>query len=203
MNNHLFEKYISHLGIKKNNPTLKFTITPPALSQCSSANPLACMGQSWSKPTLTWINWKGTKKLVMLVGGGYDAEGLPTSITIMPETTAAERAAKQAKIKYYRGYEYNDYAQTNKIGSGVYMFDALDGSLLWWASANATVHTSPTTAIEIKNHKLLTLHFSFVIMYILYKYLDNKADIVKDTLCVTKYKPANNLKRKTNKIKSM
>ena len=129
-----------------NNPTLKFTITPPALSQCSSANPLACMGQSWSKPTLTWINWKGTKKLVMLVGGGYDAEGLPTSITIMPETTAAERAAKQAKIKYYRGYEYNDYAQTNKIGSGVYMFDALDGSLLWWASANATVHTSPTTA---------------------------------------------------------
>ena len=129
-----------------NNPTLKFTITPPALSQCSSANPLACMGQSWSKPTLTWINWKGTKKLVMLVGGGYDAEGLPTSITSMPETTAAERAAKQAKIKYYRGYEYNDYAQTNKIGSGVYMFDALDGSLLWWASANATVHTSPTTA---------------------------------------------------------
>ncbi|MDH1713760.1 MULTISPECIES: PilC/PilY family type IV pilus protein [Acinetobacter] len=129
-----------------NNPKLKFTITPPALSQCSSANPLACMGQSWSKPTLTWINWKGTKKLVMLVGGGYDAEGLPTSITSMPETTAAERAAKQAKIKYYRGYEYNDYAQTNKIGSGVYMFDALDGSLLWWASANATVHTSPTTA---------------------------------------------------------
>ncbi|HRB83927.1 MAG TPA: pilus assembly protein PilY [Acinetobacter johnsonii] len=129
-----------------NNPTLKFTITPPALSQCSSANPLACMGQSWSKPTLTWINWKGTKKLVMLVGGGYDAEGLPTSISSMPETTAAERAAKQAKIKYYRGYEYNDYAQTNKIGSGVYMFDALDGSLLWWASANATVHTSPTTA---------------------------------------------------------
>ncbi len=129
-----------------NNPTLKFTITPPALSQCSSANPLACMGQSWSKPTLTWINWKGTKKLVMLVGGGYDAEGLPTSISNMPETTAAERAAKQAKIKYYRGYEYNDYVQTNKIGSGVYMFDALNGSLLWWASANATVHTSPTTA---------------------------------------------------------
>ncbi len=129
-----------------NNPTLKFTITPPALSQCSSANPLACMGQSWSKPTLTWINWKGTKKLVMLVGGGYDAEGLPTSISSMPETTAAERAAKQAKIKYYRGYEYNDYAQTNKIGSGVYMFDALDGSLLWWASANATDYTPTNTA---------------------------------------------------------
>jgi hypothetical protein len=33
----------------------------------------------------------------------------------MPESTAAERAAKQAKIKYYRGYEYNDYAQTNKL----------------------------------------------------------------------------------------
>ena len=128
-----------------NNPTLKFTIAPPEMSQCSSAKPLACMGQSWSKPTLAWVNWKGTKKLVMLVGGGYDAEGLPTSISSMPETTVAERTAKQAKIKHYRGYEYNDYNQTNKIGSGVYMFDALNGSLLWWASANATAHTAPTT----------------------------------------------------------
>ena len=127
-------------------PALKFTIAPPAISQCSSTTPLACMGQSWSKPTLTWINWKGSKKLVMLVGGGYDADGLPESITSMPETTEAERTAKQAKIKYYRGYEYNDYTQTNKIGSGVYMFDALDGSLLWWASANATDYTPTNTA---------------------------------------------------------
>ena len=31
------------------------------------------MGQSWSKPTLAYVNWFGTRKLVMIVGGGYDA----------------------------------------------------------------------------------------------------------------------------------
>ncbi len=118
------------------NPTLKFTISPGG--ECSSSNPLGCMGQSWSKPTITWVNWQGEKKLVMLVGGGYDAEGLPSSISSMPETTETQRNLKQAKIKHYRGYEYNDYQQTNKVGAGVYMFDALNGSLLWWSSANAT-----------------------------------------------------------------
>lgn len=126
-------------------PQLKFVISPSG--ECSSNNPLGCMGQSWSKPTITYVNWKGTKKLVMLVGGGYDAQGLPSRITSMPENTAAQISAKQAAIKHYRGYEYDDYAQINKIGAGVYMFDALNGDLLWWTGANTenpSNHPDPT-----------------------------------------------------------
>ena len=87
-------------------PKLKFRISPSGT--CSSGNPLGCMGQSWSKPTIAWVNWKGSRKLVMFVGGGYDM-----------------------------GYEVDSYDQVNGIGSGVYMFDADNGDLLWWASNNA------------------------------------------------------------------
>lgn len=125
-----------------NSPKLLFSIKPSG--NCTASNPLGCMGQSWSKPTLTWVNWKGTRKLVMIVGGGYDDKGLPTAISNMPETTEAQRIAKAAKIKHYAGYEYDDYQQVNKVGAGVYMFDAWDGKLLWWASANATPQTTST-----------------------------------------------------------
>lgn len=106
-----------------NSPTLKFQISPEESKvyyngSNTTVNELANMGQSWSKPTITWINWGGTRTKVMFVGGGYDA-----------------------------GYEADDYNQTNKKGGGVYMFDAETGSLLWWASANvgAASTTSATT----------------------------------------------------------
>ena len=52
-------------------PALKFNINPTApYTSCSNSNPLACMGQSWSKPNLAYVNWGGTRKLVMFVGGG-------------------------------------------------------------------------------------------------------------------------------------
>lgn len=110
-------------------PKLQFQINPNQ-NTCSTSNPLGCMGQSWSKPTITWVNWKGSKKLVMFVGGGYDAEGINTG------------NANQKSTDKYRGYEYSDYVQSNKVGAGVYMFDALDGSLLWWTGANATANAS-------------------------------------------------------------
>ncbi|WP_146196623.1 PilC/PilY family type IV pilus protein, partial [Acinetobacter stercoris] len=103
------------------NPKLLFKINPQGI--CSSSNPLGCMGQSWSKPTIAWVNWKGYKKRVMFVGGGYDAEGSGS------DANSTDK---------YKGYEYDDYNQTNKIGAGVYMFDAENGDLLWWASANAS-----------------------------------------------------------------
>lgn len=106
-----------------NSPILKFQISPEESKvyyngSNTTVNELANMGQSWSKPTITWINWGGTRTKVMFVGGGYDA-----------------------------GYEADDYNQTNKKGGGVYMFDAETGSLLWWASANvgAASTTSATT----------------------------------------------------------
>lgn len=97
------------------NPELKFHIDPASSkiykpsSTTTGVTALSYMGQSWSKPTIAYVNFGGEKKLVMFVGGGYDA-----------------------------GYENAAYNQTNGIGAGVYMFDANNGDLLWWTSANAT-----------------------------------------------------------------
>lgn len=91
-------------------PKLKFRINPTGT--CSASNGLGCMGQSWSKPSIAWVNWQGKRKLVMFVGGGYD--------------TNYENSAD-----YLPSSSYIDQ------GAGVYMFDANDGSLLWWTSANA------------------------------------------------------------------
>lgn len=88
------------------------------------------MGQSWSKPKLDYVNWKGERKLVMFVGGGYDAGGTEGD---------GLRNANGVRTAY-EGYEKYDYAQTNEIGSGVYMFDADNGDLLWYASK--TKHSS-------------------------------------------------------------
>lgn len=88
------------------NPKLKFHINPNA---AGAGTPLSYMGQSWSKPTLGFVKWQGSRRLVMFVGGGYD-----------------------------EGYEDRTYEQTNGKGAGVYMFDAHDGSLLWWSSKFAT-----------------------------------------------------------------
>lgn len=116
-------------------PSLKFHINPedavvkdngiPRLDASGKMipdanNPLSYMGQSWSKPTIAWVKWGGVRKLVMFVGGGYD-----------------------------EGYEAPNYDQdsntiTPKRGAGVYMFDAGNGDLLWWASANVTSSTTGT-----------------------------------------------------------
>lgn len=96
-------------------PKLKFKIMPSGV--CSTNNPLGCMGQSWSKPTITWVNWQGKRRLVMLVGGGYDK-------------------------RYESSVNYNP-TETDE-GAGVYMFDANDGSLLWWASTNVGANNVAT-----------------------------------------------------------
>lgn len=99
------------------NPELKFHIDPAnskiykSSSTTTGVTALSYMGQSWSKPTIAYVNFGGEKKLVMFVGGGYDA-----------------------------GYEDAAYDQSTTTGggAGVYMFDANNGDLLWWTSANAT-----------------------------------------------------------------
>ncbi|RKG38072.1 PilC/PilY family type IV pilus protein [Acinetobacter rongchengensis] len=95
--------------------TVKATLTNSSGTKTVEA--LSFMGQSWSKPTVTYINWGGQRKLVMFVGGGYDT-----------------------------GYENTAYDQSNKKGAGVYMFDANDGELLWWASANSSADKVAYTA---------------------------------------------------------
>ena len=99
------------------NPELKFHIDPASSkiykssSTTTGVTALSYMGQSWSKPTIAYVKFGGVKKLVMFVGGGYDP-----------------------------GYENAAYDQSTTTGggAGVYMFDANNGDLLWWTSANAT-----------------------------------------------------------------
>lgn len=125
-----------------NNPNLKFHINPDA----ASSGPLSYMGESWSKPKIAWVNWQGSRKMVMFVGGGYDAGG----------TTGKANNG---------GYESDTYDQTNGIGAGVYMFSADGddaGDLLWWASNNVSATTSPTTNSGIIALKDSNMKYSVV-----------------------------------------
>lgn len=122
-----------------NNPVLSFHIDPDAAPNTS---PLRYMGQSWSKPTITWVNWEGKPKRVMIVGGGYDAGGTNGDGVII------------GGVKQYQGYESDTYDQQSGIGAGVYMFDAENGNLLWWASnnvTNTTLANATTGVVGLKN----------------------------------------------------
>ena len=89
-------------------PTMLFHIDP---ANATANTALSYMGQSWSKPTVTYIRWNGQKKLAMIVGGGYDPK--------------------------YENPEFK-YTSTDTVkGNGIYIFDALNGDLLWWSSSNA------------------------------------------------------------------
>ena len=94
-------------------PSMLFHIDP---ANAGVGTPLSYMGQSWSKPTVTYIRWNGQKKLAMIVGGGYDPK-------------------------------YEDPAFVNNAsveGNGIYIFDALNGDLLWWGSSKATDVSQPS-----------------------------------------------------------
>ena len=67
-------------------PKVKFHIDPNnkqvhyldgSTTESKTIDELKYMGQSWSKPTLAYVNWFGKRKLVMIVGGGYDAGSTP------------------------------------------------------------------------------------------------------------------------------
>lgn len=89
-------------------PKMLFHIDP---ANAPTTSPLSYMGQSWSKPTVTHIRWNGQKKLVMIVGGGYDPQ--------YEDPAFVSSTTKPVK------------------GNGIYIFDALNGDLLWWSSSNA------------------------------------------------------------------
>lgn len=116
-----------------NTPKLKFHIDPSTGKVYSAAYPegksfsaIENMGQSWSKPKLDYVNWKGQRKLVMFVGGGYDAGG-----------SDGDGLWVNGVRTGYAGYEGYNYTQQNKRGAGVYMFDANTGDLLWYANSTA------------------------------------------------------------------
>lgn len=133
------------------NPALLFRIDPdnqqvvrPATTPAGvaqSSNPtfsaLQYMGQSWSKPSIARVNWKGQRKLVMFVGGGYDADGVGNCVDASNNALAI-------------GYECENYNQTNGKGAGVYMFDATTGDLLWWASSKVSANQNGTATQQAK-----------------------------------------------------
>jgi len=121
-------------------PKIKFHIDPTTGKVYSKAHPegvsfdaIKNMGQSWSKPKIDYVNWKGQRKLVMFVGGGYDAGGTDGDGLFDANGVRAG----------YAGYEKFNYKQEDStftkktIGSGVYMFDADTGDLLWNAGADS------------------------------------------------------------------
>lgn len=143
-------------------PKVKFHIDPNnkqvhyldgSVTKSKTIDELKYMGQSWSKPTLAYVNWFGTRKLVMIVGGGYDAgstpgleddgDGIYTTKTVDGELVKDKRDG-------YEGYELPSYNQQNKIGAGVYMFDADNGDLLWSVSGNYTNTTTGSRNIKLK-----------------------------------------------------
>lgn len=138
-----------------NDPKLKFQISPADRKvfyngSSRDFDQLQYMGQSWSKPTIAWVKWGKSRKRVMFVGGGYDAGG--------DDGDARTGGVKGA----YAGYESDSYNQTNKKGGGVYMFDADNGDLLWWASANASATSSVTADSGVMSTKDDNLKYSVV-----------------------------------------
>lgn len=110
-------------------PTIKFRIDPTTSTVYTSAKKqdgtnitpysyshLAKMGESWSKPVITNVQWEGKRRLVMFVGGGYDRTGGSDG----------------------KGYETFNYDQTSGVGAGVFMFDANTGEPLWSTYESAT-----------------------------------------------------------------
>lgn len=130
-------------------PKLKFHIDPTTGKVYSKANAsgkaykaIENMAQSWSKPKLDYVNWKGQRKLVMFVGGGYDAGG-----------DNGDGLFVNGVRTGYDGYEKYNYKQGDgKKGSGVYMFDADNGDLLWYADSAAS--TSDTDVMHASNGNL-------------------------------------------------
>ncbi|MFV5508547.1 pilus assembly protein PilY [Acinetobacter sp. 197] len=136
-----------------NAPSLKFHIDPATNTVYSGTSSktfsqLQYMGQSWSKPSIAWINWGGVRKRVMFVGGGYDAGG-------------DDGDARTNGIKgVYGGYEDHNYNQINKKGAGIYMFDADNGDLLWWASDNVASSSGTSTNSGVIATKHADLKYS-------------------------------------------
>lgn len=138
-----------------NSPSLQFHIDPATQKiyrsgSSTTFSELQYMGQSWSKPTIGYVNWGGKRKMVMFVGGGYDAGGATNSKNGVPANGI------------YAGYEDPDYNQTSKMGAGVYMFDAENGDLLWWASDNASASSGTTTNTGVIATKDSNLKYSVV-----------------------------------------
>lgn len=83
------------------------------------------LGQTWSKPIIGHIKWKGGKKLVMIFGGGYDAQNQDN-----------------------HGLEANT---PDTVGRNVFIADAVSGQMLWNAKDNAIDRRGGDFASQLTN----------------------------------------------------
>ena len=85
------------------------------------------LGQSWSKPVIGKIKWKGKPQLVMIVGGGYD-----------------------------ENYNDPNFTGEITLGNGVYIYaaesqdDVNAGDLLWWTSSSASDTPNSKANLDLK-----------------------------------------------------
>lgn len=94
------------------NPKLRFVI------RGGQAGPYARLGQTWSKPVLTQMQFsdagEAKPRAVIIFGGGYDAavfDGLRDTADSLPQALPE-----------------------STLGNAIYIVDAVTGQLLWWAS---------------------------------------------------------------------
>ncbi len=83
----------------------------------------------------------GTRKLVMLVRWWLCMQAVQMGDGLYTTKLVGGVQVKD-KPNGYEGYELPGYNQQNKIGAGVYMFDADNGDLLWSVSGNYTNTTT-------------------------------------------------------------
>lgn len=102
--------------------------TPKLLWRKGSDDALIGAGQTWSTPVITRINVSGatqnTRKLVMVVGGGYDAT--------------------QDNIPY----------NVDNVGNRVFILDAISGDLLWHAGPTNVAGLGYDATANFKHAKL-------------------------------------------------
>ena len=111
----------SYYGIDVTNPS------SPSLLWKIGPTELPNIGQTWSTPQVTRMNIPGTTqnsdKFVLVLGGGYDA-------------AREDSVSPQA---------YVDVSTAPSKGAGIYVVDAISGSLLWWAGPDiGTLSPAPT-----------------------------------------------------------
>ncbi|MBD3653675.1 PilC/PilY family type IV pilus protein [Kangiella sp.] len=83
------------------------------------------LGQTWSKPIIGHIKWKGGKKLVMIFGGGYDAKN-------------QDNHALEANTP-------------DTVGHNIFIADAVSGQMLWNARDDAIDRRGGDFASQLTN----------------------------------------------------
>ncbi|UUS61113.1 MULTISPECIES: PilC/PilY family type IV pilus protein [unclassified Acinetobacter] len=116
--------------LKPTDPKFLFKVT-------GGSGEYARMGQTWSKPVLANIRYKGKITRVMIVGGGYDA------CYENPQFILGKENPDEFQIKNHAGTVVDNCKKSEALGNAVYIIHAETGERIWWAS-NTGANTNNT-----------------------------------------------------------